>query len=164
MPPARRGRPPGSTSSHNNPRAAQQTLAFGRNNKITKPSLPPPSSRKVSKAKHADADTPPPASEVAKVEDVHAEDVKVEPENAEVVDEDPALAEGRERGMAIREVKRKEETVKRDLMEDKAKGVSEAAVKRYWRDREAERKAPRGQYSLSLYTLFSPLVLSIRTT
>ncbi|KAI4264759.1 MAG: hypothetical protein L6R42_000150 [Xanthoria sp. 1 TBL-2021] len=97
MPSARRGRPPGSTSSQNNPRAAQQTLVFGRNNKITKPSLPPPSSREVSKAKTEDA-APPAASEVAQVEDVAAAgEANEEPLNAEVVNEDPALAEGRER-------------------------------------------------------------------
>ena len=148
MPPARRGRPPGSTSSRNDPRAAQQTLAFGRSNKITKPSLPPPSSRKVSKAKSGDV-TPPVASEVAKVEDVAAEEVKEDPEStAEVVNEDPMLAEGRERGMAIRtDVRKRNEngvTRTEDAMEEKAKGISEAAVKRYWRQREAERKAPRG--------------------
>lgn len=150
MPPARRGRPPGSTSSRNDPRAAQQTIAFGRSNKITKPSLPPPSSRKVSKAKSGDV-TPPAASEVAKIEDVTVEEAKEEPVNsADVVNEDPTLAEGRERGMAIRtEVrKKKEEQImgKGDAMEEKAKGVSEAAVKRYWREREGERKAPRGKF------------------
>ncbi|KAL8891895.1 MAG: hypothetical protein Q9215_001107 [Flavoplaca cf. flavocitrina] len=156
MPPARRGRPPGSNSSRNDPRAAQQTLAFGRSNKITKPSLPPPSSRKVSKAKSGDV-TPPAASEVAKVEDVAAEEVKEDPEStAEVVNEDPTLAEGRERGVAIRtEVrKRNENGVMRteDAMEEKAKGISEAAVKRYWRQREGERKAPRvHQKDLSLH-------------
>ncbi|KAL8841398.1 MAG: hypothetical protein Q9176_003278 [Flavoplaca citrina] len=156
MPPARRGRPPGSTSSRNDPRAAQQTLAFGRSNKITKPSLPPPSSRKVSKAKSGDV-TPPAASEVAKVEDVAAEEVKEDPEStAEVVNEDPTLAEGRERGMAIRTDVRKsnENGMMRteDAMEEKAKGISEAAVKRYWRQREGERKAPRvHQKDLSLH-------------
>lgn len=145
MPPARRGRPPGSTSSapsNGNPRAAQQTLAFGRkNNKITKPSLPPPSSRKISKVKDdGEPTTPTAAAEVASVEDVKVEDGKVE-----VVDEDPALAYGRERGMAIREAKQDEQTSKQDPMEEKAKAVSEAAVKRYWREREAERKAPRGK-------------------
>ncbi|KAI4238256.1 MAG: hypothetical protein L6R40_005796 [Gallowayella cf. fulva] len=152
MPPARRGRPPGSTSSapsNGNPRAAQQTLAFGRkNNKITKPSLPPPSSRKISKVKDdGEPTTPTAAAEVASVEDVKVEDGKVE-----VVDEDPALAYGRERGMAIREAKQDEQTSKQDPMEEKAKAVSEAAVKRYWREREAERKAPRvHQKELSLH-------------
>ncbi|KAL8657868.1 MAG: hypothetical protein Q9226_001501 [Calogaya cf. arnoldii] len=155
MPPARRGRPPGSTSSQNNPRAAQQTLAFGRNNKITKPSLPHPSSKKVSKAKSGD-NTPPAASEVAKIEDVPLEEAREEPENADVVDEDPTLAEGRERGMAIRlsEVKKSDRgmTVKEDAMEEKAKRVTDTAVKRYWREREGERKAPRvHQKDLSLH-------------
>ncbi|CAO1601372.1 hypothetical protein XANCAGTX0491_005037 [Xanthoria calcicola] len=155
MPPARRGRPPGSTSSQNNPRAAQQTLAFGRNNKITKPSLPPPSSRKVSKAKSGDATTPPAsaASEIAKIEDV-APVAEANDEKAESTEEDPAFvaAEGRERGMVIRGTEgrtREKDGVtgkgkEEDIMERKAKGVSEAAVKRYWRDREGERKAARG--------------------
>ncbi|KAL8913873.1 MAG: hypothetical protein Q9171_001366 [Xanthocarpia ochracea] len=153
MPPARRGRPPGSSSAHNNPHAAQQTLAFGRNNKITKPSLPPPSSRKVSKVKSEDV-TQPALSEVAKVEDAKAEDLKEEPESAQVVNEDPALAEGRERAMAIRsDIQRREvDTTGQDPMEEKAKGVTEAAVKRYWREREQERKAPRvHQRDLSLH-------------
>ncbi|KAL8732470.1 MAG: hypothetical protein Q9166_002683 [cf. Caloplaca sp. 2 TL-2023] len=151
MPPARRGRPPGSSSSHNNPRTAQQTLAFGRNNKITKPSVPPPSSRKVSKAKTEDS-APAAVEEVTKAEDV---DLKNEPESTEVVNEDPALAEGRERGIAIREMN-KERMDKRDPMEEKARGVSEAAVKRYWRERELERKAPRGRippHAISLMIL-----------
>ena len=145
MPPAPRGRPPGSTSTQNNPHAAQQTLAFGRNNKITKPSLPPPSSRKVSKVKSEDV-TQPAASEVAKVEDATADGLKEEPESAKVVDVDPALAEGRERAMAIRsDIQRREaDTTGQDPIEEKAKGVTEAAVKRYWREREQERKAPRG--------------------
>ncbi|KAL9000086.1 MAG: hypothetical protein Q9169_001161 [Polycauliona sp. 2 TL-2023] len=148
MPPSRRGRPPGSTN--NNPRAAQKTLAFGRNNnKITKPSLPPPSSRKVSKAaKDADTTTPPPAaSEVAKIEDiVNTEEVKAEPD-ADLVDEDPSLVEGRK--MAIRTDVRKGE---KDIMEEKARGLSEAAVKKYWREREGERKAPRvHQTTLTLH-------------
>ena len=153
MPPARRGRPLGSTSSQNNPRAAQQTLAFGRNNKITKPSLPPPSSRKVSQAKSRDATTPPAASEVAKIEDV-APVAEANDEKAESTEEDPAFlaAEGRERGMAIRGTEgrtREKDGVtgkgkEEDVMELKAKGVSEAAVKRYWREREGERKAARG--------------------
>ncbi len=67
---------------------------------------------------------------------------------AEAVNEDPTLAEGRERGMAIRTDvrKRNENGMMRteDAMEEKAKGISEAAVKRYWRQREEERKAPRG--------------------
>ncbi|KAL8853254.1 MAG: hypothetical protein Q9221_001865 [Calogaya cf. arnoldii] len=159
MPPARRGRPPGSTSSQNNPRAAQQTLAFGRNNKITKPSLPHPSSKKVSKAKSGDV-TPPAASEVAKIEDVPIEEAKEEPENAEVVDEVPTLAARRERGMAIRsstEVRKRGDdgmkmAVKDDVMEEKAKRVTDTAVKRYWREREGERKAPRvHQKDLSLH-------------
>lgn len=42
----------------------------------------------------------------------------------------------------------KEEGKEEDFMEQKAKGVSEAAVKRYWREREGERKAARGSLLL----------------
>ncbi|KAL8699418.1 MAG: hypothetical protein Q9201_006011, partial [Fulgogasparrea decipioides] len=147
MAPARRGRPPGSSSaSHHNPRSnAQSTLAFGRNNKITKPSLPPPSSRKASKPTNTtqskdideviEATAPAPAKEQEDEEGV----------KDEIVNEDPTLAEGRERGIAIREKQEEEkEAVKgRDEAEERARKVSEAAVKRYWREKEAERKAPR---------------------
>ncbi|KAL8691838.1 MAG: hypothetical protein Q9224_004086, partial [Gallowayella concinna] len=146
MPPARRGRPPGSSSSsysnnNNNPRAAQQTLAFGRNNKVTKPSLPAQTSRKVSKSKNDDTVTPGATAATAVPE---VADVKPEAENAEVVnEEDTTLAEGREKEMAIRETKQKDIAKKRDAHEDRALKVTEAAVKRYWREREMERKAPR---------------------
>ncbi|KAL8809306.1 MAG: hypothetical protein Q9200_003523, partial [Gallowayella weberi] len=154
MPPARRGRPPGSSSSSshnhkNNPRAAQQTLAFGRTNKITKSSLPPPPSRqKVSKSKNDDLVTPSPATTPTIV--TEAENVK--PENTEIVNADTAsMAEESEEtvGIPIRESKREDALAEKkkkgdaDGMEEKARRVTDAAVKRYWRDREAERKAPR---------------------
>ncbi|KAL8725312.1 MAG: hypothetical protein Q9181_006457 [Wetmoreana brouardii] len=153
MPPARRGRPPGSSSaSHHNPRSnAQSTLAFGRNNKITKPSFPPASSRKASKPTSAvqskdinevvEATAPAPAKEQ---EDEGGKD--------EVVNEDPTLAEGRERQREKEMVMRGKEEKGRDEAEERARRVSEAAVKRYWREKEGERKAPRvHQQTLTLH-------------
>ncbi|KAL8947910.1 MAG: hypothetical protein Q9222_005859, partial [Ikaeria aurantiellina] len=152
MPPARRGRPPGSTSSHrnNDPRAAQSTLAFGgRNNKITKPSAPPPSSRKISKPSSKAKDGGDIAPVVPEQENKDVKDISTKHDDVadaaptEVVEEDATLREGR--AMAIRQsqTQKGEVIVKRDADEEKASGVSEAAVKKYWRDKEAERKAPR---------------------
>ncbi|KAL8998539.1 MAG: hypothetical protein Q9188_006076, partial [Gyalolechia gomerana] len=142
MAPGRRGRPPGSSNS--NPRAAQGTLAFGRNNKITKPSLPPSSSKKTSKPSSEEQ-----VKDVAQIVDEEfstgqgkevEEDDDVKP--AETVNEDPTPREGRATAMAIREAQ-KIETKEMDPMVEKAKKIPEAAVKRYWREREGERKAPR---------------------
>ncbi|KAL8833548.1 MAG: hypothetical protein Q9170_004203 [Blastenia crenularia] len=141
MPSGRRGRPAGSTN--NKPRAAQSTLAFGRNNKITKPTPPPSSSsRKASKpisdkqledvAKIIEEEVPTPRKKDEE-EDVQLED-------QEVVNEDAALKEGRAMAVAMRE---REKVVEVDEAERKAKGVSDTAVKRYWREKEGERKAPR---------------------
>ncbi|KAI4122439.1 MAG: hypothetical protein LQ338_005816 [Usnochroma carphineum] len=159
----RRGRPPGSTNrSHSNPRAAQQTLAFGRGNKITKPSLPPPASSHKS-AKRAEKQVKDIATEVDEVIDVPASAKAEEEEEEEedggrkeddvvVVEEDPTLAEGRETALSIREQQREVRTPQVDPAEEKARKVPEAAVKRYWREKEAERKAPRvHQQHLSLH-------------
>lgn len=151
MAPGRRGRPPGSSNS--NPRAAQGTLAFGRNNKITKPSLPPSSSTKTSKPSSEEQ-----VKDVAQIVDEGfsteqgkevEEDDDIKP--AETVDEDPTLREGRATAMAIREAQ-KMETKEMDPMVEKAKKIPEAAVKRYWREREGERKAPRGSLTSSFLT------------
>ncbi|KAL9009556.1 MAG: hypothetical protein Q9173_005426, partial [Seirophora scorigena] len=150
MPSARRGRPPGSTSSNstnNNLRAAQSTLAFGRSNKITKPSIPAPASKKAVKPNAQQEE-----QRGQQVKDIthlvdeeqstHEEDVVGS--KAEVVNEDPTLAEGRREAAARAAARQaREEQEDDDDAEGKARKVSEAAVKRYWRAKEGERKAPR---------------------
>lgn len=140
MPPARRGRPPGVS---NKPRAApQSTLSFGRSNKITKPSVPPPSSKKASKpSENQLKDVTPAVDEEASAKE---EDVAEAKAGGEVVDENTARAE-EGRGIAIREREEvRNESREVDPAEEEAKRVSDAAVKRYWREKELERKAPRG--------------------
>ncbi|KAI4116919.1 MAG: hypothetical protein LQ345_002753, partial [Seirophora villosa] len=146
MPPARRGRPPGSTSSNstsNNPRGAQSTLAFGRSNKITKPSIPAPTSKKAVKP-HAQQQQHEQQEQQVKdithlVVDDEEEERSAHEEEDEVVNE--ALADGgREAAVTRRGGEEREED---EEAEGKARKVSEAAVKRYWRAKEGERKAPR---------------------
>ncbi|KAL8693402.1 MAG: hypothetical protein Q9218_001751 [Villophora microphyllina] len=144
MPPGRRGRPPGSSSASTRNTNAQSTLAFGgRNNKITKPSRPSPAAgKKLDKAASPSIKQNEDVVKAIDDDPVKApqvDDVKEE----EVVNEDPILAEGREHELAIRQSQQKKEEEKRDEAEEKARKVSDAAVKRYWREREAERKAPR---------------------
>ncbi|KAL8647630.1 MAG: hypothetical protein Q9210_005440, partial [Variospora velana] len=158
MPPTRRGRPSGSTSSHNtgnnNPRAAQSTLAFGRSNKITKPSVPPPASKKGTKLDVLQQQQPE-VKDIKHVVDEQAPTKEVEDAietKTEVVTEDPALAEGRREADAARAVRQRQGGEQDDDAEEKARKVSEAAVKRYWRAKEGERKAPRvHQQQLSLH-------------
>ncbi|KAL8707637.1 MAG: hypothetical protein Q9220_007375 [cf. Caloplaca sp. 1 TL-2023] len=166
MPPARRGRPPGSTPhrTSSDPRAAQSTLAFGRSNKITKPSVPPSSSRKISKpskSKDEEVAVIQTGSDKEESVDVRATSPKSGSDDVvvaaiaptEVKEEVASLKEGREKAMAIRQAHKTEEAVAlRDENEEKAGKVSEAAVKRYWREKEMERKAPRvHQQTLSLH-------------
>ena len=152
MPPGRRGRPAGSSNS-NNPRAAQSTLAFGRNNKITKPSLPPPSkkaSKPTTDKQVKDVATIIDEGKVVPTQKEAEENKDAKPKTDDVVNEDQALAERREKAIAIREIQQvkaeesSKEAVVVDAAEEKARKVPEAAVKRYWREKEAERKAPRG--------------------
>lgn len=149
MAPGRRGRPAGSTNTR--AAAPQSTLAFGRNNKITKPSLLQPPNKKASKPSSSDQQV----KDVAKVVDekvvatkqeedgLKEEESKQEGETAAVKDEDPALAEGK--AAAALAVRKKEEKEVRevDKDEERANKVSDAAVKRYWNAKEAERKSPR---------------------
>ncbi|KAL8954997.1 MAG: hypothetical protein Q9183_006837, partial [Haloplaca sp. 2 TL-2023] len=151
MPPAKRGRPAGSTRTPST--KPQQTLAFGNSNKITKPSRPSASAadtrKKASPSLQKNEDVAK-AIDEAPVKAPVVDEVKDEDE--EVVDEDPAFVEGRERGMALRQAPQQQKQKGRDEVEEKAMKVPDAAVKRYWRDREAERKAPRvHQQRLSLH-------------
>ena len=141
MPPTRR-KPSNPTTS-----ASQKTLSFNsRSNKVTKPSIPAsskplsdksitkPQTASLRKAVAADDDAPPPALS----EEVDAQ-----------IEEEPTAAD-----LAIRqqveEVKKKTEgeVKKGGSEEEKAGKVGEAQIKKYWRGKEEERKAPRGGFRL----------------
>ncbi|KAL9050927.1 MAG: hypothetical protein Q9206_004895, partial [Seirophora lacunosa] len=140
MPPARRGRPPGSTSSNstsNNPRGAQSTLAFGRSNKITKPSIPAPASKKAVKP-HAQQQEQQ-GQQGKEITHLAVEEERSAHEEEEK-EEEEEVVNGRREAAATRQGGGEDED---EEAEGKARKVSEAAVKRYWRAKEGERKAPR---------------------
>ncbi|KAI4178051.1 MAG: hypothetical protein LQ348_005704 [Seirophora lacunosa] len=149
MPPARRGRPPGSTSSNstsNNPRGAQSTLAFGRSNKITKPSIPAPASKKAVKP-HAQQQEQQ-GQQGKEITHLAVEEERSAHEEEEK-EEEEEVVNGRREAAATRQGGGEDED---EEAEGKARKVSEAAVKRYWRAKEGERKAPRvHQQHLSLH-------------
>lgn len=150
MPPGRRGRPLGSSNGSKSRPTPQSTLAFGgRSNKITKPSVPAPSSKKASKPNERQTKD---ISQVIEDETPAAQEDEVKDE---VVEEDQSLAEGRETAFAIREREVGKETEAADPAEEKARKVSDAAVKRYWRAKEEERKAPRGILPCLLFSFLS---------
>lgn len=125
MPPSRR--------KSSNPRSAQQTLAFGPRtsaNKVTKPSLPAPSSKKLDK----------PAS------DILVKALSEEISTPEQLSEDVPSAEevNEEEVEQPRELAIREQPPARTEAEQKASKVSEAQIKKYWKAKEDERKAPRG--------------------
>lgn len=133
MPPSRR--------KSSNPRSAQQTLAFGPRtsaNKVTKPTLPPSSSKKLDKpvsdtlvkASSEEVSTPEPLPE-----DIPSAD--------EVKEEEEEVEQPRE--LAIRE-----QPPARTEAEQKASKVSEVQIKKYWKAKEDERKAPRGTFAFPL--------------
>lgn len=132
MPPARRKSTAPSAR-------AQQTLAFsGRANKVTKPSIAPPSAKSISKASSpvSRPSTPHPQ------EDAQRQEPEEEVEEVEIPNA-PAAAAAEEQGLAFR-VQGTKPTL-HDEVDEKARKVSDAQVKRYWRAKEEERKAPRGK-------------------
>lgn len=105
-------------SSGPSARGAQSTLSFGNRAKVTKPSIAP-----VSKSSKTDPGL---------IESVTKAIATPEPEaptTAEIAIEEQALAEV---------AKPKTEA------EERAEKVTDAQIKRYWKIREDERKAPRG--------------------
>lgn len=111
-------------SSGPSARGAQSTLSFGNRAKVTKPSIAPVS--KLSKA------------EPGVIESVTKAISTPEPEaptTADIAIEEQALAEV---------AKPKTEA------EERAEKVTDAQIKRYWKIREDERKAPRGDWTLIL--------------
>ena len=119
------------SSNHSSSTRAQPTLSF--KNKITKPASQSRSAKneeaKAYKLEQAvDASTPSPGPEEV---------------DARIV-EDPTTAE-----LAIRsqvEAEKKERTE----AEEKALKITDAQIKRYWKKKEEERKAPRGVYHYGL--------------
>ena len=100
-------------------RGAQSTISFGNRGKVTKPSIAP-----VSKSSKAD---PALTESVAKA--IEAPELEA-PTTAEIAIEEQALAEI---------AKPKTEA------EERAEKVTDAQIKRYWKSREDERKASRGE-------------------
>ncbi|KAI4205700.1 MAG: hypothetical protein LQ350_000197 [Teloschistes chrysophthalmus] len=150
MPPGRRGRPPGSTSasSRRDSTNAQSTLAFSNsNNRITKPSKPSPATGK----KPSGSASPSIKNHEDVIKAIDDELVKApqieDATDDKVVNEAPILAEGREQELAIRQSQQKKEETKKDEARERAGKISDVAVRRYWHDRENERKAPRGSPS-----------------
>ena len=146
MPPTRRKS--SAPSSH-----AQQTLAFsGRSNKVTKPSIAHPSPKSLSKTSPSQLSKASKAvSEVSSPETVaaHADSQPQEPEEVVIPDA--------EQGLAFRVQGAKPNL--HDEVSEKARKVSDAQVKRYWRGKEEERKAPRGESAV--HFLSNDLVVSL---
>ncbi|KAL9128278.1 MAG: hypothetical protein Q9217_003009 [Psora testacea] len=125
MPPGRRGRPPGSTSTSRN---AQKTLAFGRNssNKITKPSsLSQPHTKKLSTTQK------PALSATVSEAEISAPESPKEDEQDE------------NRALPIRHQHAAGKEIVRDQREIEALKISEAQIKEYWKAKEEARIAPR---------------------
>ncbi len=117
------------------PAASQRTLAFGPHaNKVTKPTHGRPSTLKKESA-------PPPQTRL------------LTPSPPPSV---PEEIKSPESNLAIRESRNKP-TVKppRSELEERAAKVGDGDVRRYWRGKEAERKAPRGTI-YSTYALYFP--------
>ena len=133
MPPPRR-KPSNPTTT---PAArAQQTLSFNsRSAKVTKPSIPA-SSKKLDKPQTAQL-----LKKTVEVVDDAASPVVSEEIDAQT-EEQPTTAESAIEQQAKNEVK----VIKRSLEEEKAAKVGEAQIKRYWKGKEEERKAPRGKF------------------
>ncbi|KAL2044348.1 hypothetical protein N7G274_003053 [Stereocaulon virgatum] len=149
MPPTRRKAP----TTH--PRA-QQTLAFGPNsqsNKVTKPSIPP-TSKKPSKERLKLEKTlaPQPSTPPSLAPEEAAQEAK--PETQPPIPESPST-------LAIRNQSATKQaeggsssssgSSSRSPVEEKAKKIPEAQIRRYWKAKEDERIAPRvHQQGLSL--------------
>jgi DNA polymerase delta subunit 4 len=105
-------------------RAAQSTLSFGTQHKVTKPVTEPP----AKKHKSLPERTP------TKV--VHLEPTPAEIE-LEASDDEREIVEDAE-------VKEPEVEAEVDPIKEKASSISKSAIEVYWRGIQAQRKAPRG--------------------
>jgi DNA polymerase delta subunit 4 len=113
MPPTRRSR----TSSGPALKGSQKTLSFGN----TKSSTPLAKSSK-----------PSPLSKTT--------NISIKPEESE---EEKDVGHTASEAAVQQQAKVEVEAVKRSAEEEKASKVTDAQIKRYWRDREAERRSPR---------------------
>ena len=103
---------------------AQSTLAFGNKSRVTKPSLPILSAKKQAATSTVQVKTP----------ESPAVEVEAKPTVGNIVIQQQAEQE-------IHAVSRSPE-------EERAAKVSDVQLKRYWQQRESERKAPRGLTAL----------------
>ncbi|KAI4122959.1 MAG: hypothetical protein LQ347_006323, partial [Umbilicaria vellea] len=128
MPPTRR-----KASNPTSTAGAQQTLSFNsRSAKVTKPSIPA-SSKKLGKPATVQL-----LKKVEETEDAAPASAPSEELDAQI-EEEPTTAESAIAQQAKKEV----QVIKRSAEEDRAAKVSEAQIKRYWKGKEEERKAPR---------------------
>lgn len=107
------------------PTTSQRTLAFGPHpNKVTKPNQPAPTTLKktslITSQNLPLTPSPPPSA--------------------------PEAIKSPEANLTIREPNPK--TVTKSEAEERAAGVGDGDVRRYWRQEEAKRKAPRGMIYL----------------
>ena len=135
MPPTRR-----KSSNPTSVRAAQPTLTFhSRSNKVTKPNLPSTSEEsKLVKAK---------PEEFLKVVELASlsptpEDVDIQTEHGSTTAES-----------AIREQVKVEQATPRSAADERAEKITDAQIKRYWKAKEDERKAPRGMSPYRVHNL-----------
>jgi DNA polymerase delta subunit 4 len=112
-------------------KGTQKTLAF-TNNKVTKPSAAPPT--KTSKLSHNIK------SEIIKAEDIKSE-FELETQDLGHIDSAPAIE--KQAKAEIRDVKQGLKEGSRSAEEVKASKVTDEQIRRFWRDRETERLAPR---------------------
>lgn len=115
---------PPARRKHSGPsaRGAQSTLSFGNRGRVTKPSI----AHEAKPSKTTSALT----ENVAKAVETPEPEA---PTTAEIAIEEQALAE-------ISQPKTE--------AEERAEKVTDAQIKRYWKSREDERKAPRGKSRL----------------
>ena len=133
MPPIRR--------KSSNPRATQPTLSFNnRTNRITKPS-----SGHASKSSDIDSVN---SKKIAKALETSTPPLELDTVDIRTKEEKPTTSE-----LAIRDQAASEQVAYKDEVEKQAEMVTDAAIKRYWKAKEDERKAPRGRWWLHLLKL-----------
>lgn len=130
MPPARRRG--GNTAAS---RAQQSTLSFGSKSRITKPSTSQAPSKKLKDVEPIVEDV---AADTRPADTVEPDQVPVTPP---VGSSEPHIAE-------VVVSKQAKEEVEQPLSEEnkEALKITDADLKRYWEEREAERIAPRGWF------------------
>ena len=135
MPPTRR-----KSSNPTSARVAQPTLTFhSRSNKVTKPNLPSTSEEsKLVKVK---------PEEVLKA--VELATPSPGPEDGDVQTEHGSTTAE----LAIKEQVKIEQATPKSAADERAEKITDAQIKRYWKAKEDERKAPRGMSSYRVCSL-----------